>query len=284
MKLVKAKKDIVLPSRHGNRPFLVDATFYVDGTPKPVIVFVHGFKGFKDWGYFNLMARNFVEKGFVFIKINLSRNGTTPAQPLDFADLDAFAENNFSIELDDIGVVLDALHASDFVHAEEVDLERIYLMGHSRGGGLVLLKAAEDSRVKKVVTLAAVSDLNMRWDEAFVAEWKEKGVQYIANSRTGQQMPLKYQLWDDLQQNKKRLDILKAVASLTIPLLFIHGTLDETLPVEMAHQLQEAQPDAELFLIEGANHVFGGQHPYDDSALPAHALMAVHRAADFFSK
>jgi uncharacterized protein len=284
MKLVKAKKDIVLTSRHGNRPFLVDAAFYIDGKPKPVVLFVHGFKGFKDWGYFNVMARYFVEKGFVFIKLNLSRNGTTPEQPLDFADLDAFAENNFSIELDDIGVVLDTLHASDFVHAEEVDLNRVYLMGHSRGGGLALLKAAEDSRVKKVVTLAAVSDLNLRWDEAFVRQWKEEGVQYVANSRTGQDMPLNYQLWEDLQQNRDRLNILNAVAKLQIPLLFIHGTFDETLPVEMAQQLQEAQPDGELFLIEGANHVFGGQHPYEDEALPAHALMAVHRAIDFLTE
>jgi uncharacterized protein len=179
---------------------------------------------------------------------------------------------------------LDTLHASDFVHAEEVDLNRVYLMGHSRGGGLALLKAAEDSRVKKVVTLAAVSDLNLRWDEAFVRQWKEEGVQYVANSRTGQDMPLNYQLWEDLQQNRDRLNILNAVAKLQIPLLFIHGTFDETLPVEMAQQLQEAQPDGELFLIEGANHVFGGQHPYEDEALPAHALMAVHRAIDFLTE
>ena len=50
------KIDITLTSKHGNRKFLADARFIADGHPKPVIIFNHGFKGFKDWGPFNIIA------------------------------------------------------------------------------------------------------------------------------------------------------------------------------------------------------------------------------------
>src|SRR5690606_11206448 len=98
-----------LHSSHENRPFLADATYVDDQKSKPVIVFNHGFKGYKDWGPFNLMAEKFAEAGFLFIKMNFSHNGTTLHKPAEFADLEAFAQNNFSKELDDTGVLIDAL-------------------------------------------------------------------------------------------------------------------------------------------------------------------------------
>ena len=39
-----------------------------------------------------------------------------------------------------------------------LDVETLILMGHSRGGGIVTIKTSEDSRVKKLITLAGVSD------------------------------------------------------------------------------------------------------------------------------
>ena len=42
-------------TRH-SRPFEADATYQTTSLPKPVVVFVHGFKGFKDWGHFPLLA------------------------------------------------------------------------------------------------------------------------------------------------------------------------------------------------------------------------------------
>jgi hypothetical protein len=73
-------------------------------------------------------------------------------------------------------------------------------------------------------------------------EWKESGVQYYTNSRTRQQMPMYYQLYEDYIQNQERLDIKKAVKGLTIPLLICHGSLDTAVPLSSALQLKEWQP------------------------------------------
>ncbi len=275
------QSDFILQAKSG-RAFSGDARYISNGQKKSVILFVHGFKGFKDWGHFNLMANFFAENGYVFVKFNFSHNGTTPEHPVDFVDLEAFGNNNFSHELNDIETVLDAITASELkIPAEEIDSENIILMGHSRGGGVSFLKAAEDVRIKKLITLAAIHDLEKRWPQSFIEEWKQKGVTYIHNGRTKQDMPLFYQIVEDFYSNKTRFNIPNAIKNLSIPLFVAHGTTDETLEVSMAHEIASWNENVELMIVEEANHVFGGAHPYPSKELPIHTSQVLKRALQF---
>lgn len=276
-------KNIVIPSSYHQKPISADYRFNnSDNQKKPLIIFVHGFKGFKDWGVFNLMADAFANKGFVFLKLNLSHNGTTLDSPTYHDDLEAFGNNNFSIELNDLKDVIDyCSNGSDETLSKAIDTNQIHLMGHSRGGGLVLLKAREEERISKVVTLAAISDLTQRWPQSFLDEWREKGVQYIPNSRTGQQMPLYVQLYDDVLNNMERLSIPDSVKQMKQPLLAFHGTEDETLPVNMAHDIKSWKPETELIIYEGANHVFGAAHPWEKDELPELFKDIVDKSCEF---
>jgi pimeloyl-ACP methyl ester carboxylesterase len=281
------RSDFILTGRHHGRPFAADATYRAGGPPKPVVVFVHGFKGFKDWGHFPLVARYFAAQGFVCVKLNLSHNGVVVNGNGDLEDLEAFGRNNFSIELDDLGQLLDDLHTPGAtpVPAAEMDLTRLYLVGHSRGGGLALLKAAEDPRVRAVATWAAVADVDQRWPQAMMDEWKRTGVLHVPNTRTGQQLPLHYQIVEDYIANRPRLDIPHNVRrKLHQPLLLIHGDEDETVPVAAASTLHQLKPDAELLIVPGATHMFGGAHPWPHDALPEPARLIVERTADFFRR
>ncbi|MBJ6110270.1 alpha/beta fold hydrolase [Hymenobacter sp. BT523] len=268
---------------HG-RPFEADATFRPDGQPKPVVLFVHGFKGFKDWGHFPRLADFFAERGFVFVKLNLSHNGLVVGGTGDLEDLEAFARNNFSIELDDIGQVIDALFDGHSpVPAAEMDLTRLVLVGHSRGGGLVLLKAAEDPRVRAVATWAAIAEVHPHWPQAVFDEWQRTGVLHVPNTRTGQQLPMHYQIVEDYHANRPRLDIAHNVRrKLRQPLLLVHGDEDETVNVAAAHALHQLRPDAELLLVPGATHMFGGAHPWPHQQLPEPARLVAEQTADFF--
>ena len=91
------RNEIELPGQEG-KPILLDQTISGNGGSKGVVVFCHGFKGFKDWGHFNKVSEMFANAGFVFVKFNFSHNGTSPESPSDFVDLEAFGNNNFSIE------------------------------------------------------------------------------------------------------------------------------------------------------------------------------------------
>jgi len=276
------EKNLLLKSSTG-KPIAADI-FYKEEKPQPLVIYAHGFNGFKDWGNFDLIAQQFAEAGFCFIKFNFSHNGTSPEAPEDFVDLEAFGNNNYTKELADLQTVIDWALRDENPHHAAIDKNHLYLIGHSRGGGIVLLKAAEEKRVKAVATWASVAECKTpwgSWPQERIQRWKETGVDYYTNSRTKQQMPLYYQLYQDYQANKERLDVLKAAASPTIPLLICHGTKDEAVPVEKAYKLKEAAKDAELFLIE-SDHVFGRGHPWPHHNLPQAAQEVVNETSRFF--
>ena len=274
--------NIPVAGKH-SRDIHLDVTAPPDGNNLPVIVFAHGFKGFKDWGPFNEVARFFASEGFVFVKFNFSYNGTTLDNPVEFGDLEAFGNNNFTRELDDFDSVLDWIQEnSSWLHA---DTSRISLTGHSRGGGVAILKAAEDRRIHSVATWAAVSDFSRFLSMQDIEHWKKTGVHYVLNYRTGQQMPLYLQLYDDFVANQHRLHITAAVERLNIPLLVVHGTQDETVSFGQALELQSRNPEvAELLKIEGGDHMFGAVHPFTEDQLPEHLQQVVEETAGFFKK
>ncbi len=271
--------NITLQGKHG-KPILVDATYQETGRPKPIVVFSHGFKGFKDWGHFNLVAQEFARAGFVFVKFNFSHNGTTPEQPTDFADLEAFGHNNFSIELDDLGQAIDWT-LSDRTLSTEIDPERLYLLGHSRGGGITILKAGEDARVKKVVTWASVGEFGRFWGAAVLAKWKADGVMYIDNSRTNQRMPMYYTTYENFYANEARLDIPAAMARLTVPTMVVHGTDDVVVDFTAAEKLVALNANASLLPIPDGNHTFNARHPFTETSLPEPAASVVRATIGF---
>ncbi len=259
------KKEFFTLSGSKGRAMLTDITYDDAFKDAPLVVFAHGFKGFKDWGTHNLLAQYFAENGYRFLKFNFSHNGTTPDKPLDFADLIAFADNTFTMELDDLNTVIDfACNGSAIPRANGV-----YLIGHSMGGGISIIKTAEDKRIKKLITMAAVSNFYDLWPKAAEEQWRLQGIMYITNSRTNQQMPLKTSLLFDLDKHPGRLNILAKAAEITQPWLIVQGDEDKTVPLKQAKQLKKAQPNAELLIIKGGDHTFGGSHPYAANTLPA---------------
>jgi pimeloyl-ACP methyl ester carboxylesterase len=277
-------KNILIEGSDG-RPIATDIFFEDNGTPKPVVIYAHGFNGFKDWGNFDLVAERFSAAGFVLVKFNFSHNGTVPVHPEDFTDLDAFGKNNYSKELFDLDRVINWVCEESNPYHSQIDIDRLSLIGHSRGGGIVILDAAEDERVKKLVTWASVSECKTPWggwpDEK-MEEWKLSGVAYYTNSRTHQQMPLYYQLYEDFIQNETRLDIRKAISGLHIPVLICHGMLDTAVPVQKAFELAGWLPTAEIFIVE-SDHVFGRKHPWTENVLPE-AMKAVMKETIRFLK
>jgi pimeloyl-ACP methyl ester carboxylesterase len=274
------RQEFALRSRHGSRPFLLDLRYRPDGAPKPAVLFVHGFKGFKDWGPFDAMADAFAEAGLVVAKMNLSHNGTTLAEPLKFADLEAFAQNNYLIELDDLEDAIGFLLEQALPEGEALP-GRIGLLGHSRGGGLVVVKAAEDARVSKVASWAGVGSFAIQEPPERIEAWRQEGRVHVWNARTEQQMPIGFQFYETLQAHAARLDVPAAARRLRIPLLLVHGTADETVPHSAAEALAGVQPGAGLLLIPEASHTFGAGHPFQ-GPLPEHFRQALQATASFF--
>ena len=270
------QKSIEIIKGSKGKNILMDVTFPAKSNNK-LIIFSHGFKGFKDWGCFNLISKIFAENGFTFLKFNFSHNGTTIADPLNFNDLEAFGNNNFSIELNDLSLVLDW-------SVQNLNISDITLLGHSRGGGVSMLKSGEDKRVKRVISWSSPSSFLNRASTDRVEIWKQKGVSFVYNGRTKQNMPLYIQLYNDCEQNKERLDIQNSVSNLTISQLVIHGDADPSVDVKEAYDLHRWNPRSELFIVKDADHVFGASHPYNSNKIPSNLKIVVDKTIDFISR
>ena len=274
-------KDRLLESPAG-RPFALDLYTPLDLSSVPLVIFAHGFKGFKDWGHWRLIAEAFAREGFAFLKFNFSHNGVTPEHPEDFADLEIFGRDNFTRELQDLEALMSALHDSPGWLPASVDLGRIALIGHSRGGGICALFAAEEKRIGALATWASVSDVGFLWKGVpWLDSWKDKGVIYIPNVRTRQEMPLYYQLFEDYEHHGDRYLVEKQLPDLGRPMLIVHGSADMSVPVMHANLLKNWYPGAEMAIIEGADHVFGGGHPFEGDVLPPHSAELVEVTIDF---
>ncbi len=249
---------------------------------KGVIIFVHGYKGYKDWGAWNLVQKYFIENDFGFVKFNISHNGGTVEEPIDFPDLDAFGRNCYSYELNDLKIIIDEIER---MISEEMEAEiPIYLMGHSRGGGICVLAASESDKIKKVVSLAGICDVERRFPRGDELEqWRNDGVNYVTNARTNQEMPHYFSFYEDFDQNRDKLDIEKACGQLSCDFLQVHGDMDVSVSITEGIQLAE-WTNTELCIIKGAEHTFGSSQPWDSDKLPEDLQNALNRIKDFLEK
>jgi len=275
------QKNLVL-HRKNKKPIVWDVFTNTQKKDQPLVVFCHGYKGFKDWGSWDLVAKQFMAAQMCFVKFNFSHNGGTVDNPIDFPDLDAFAENNYSREVEDLGAILNYLVSDKFQYKSLLDSTNITVIGHSRGGGIAILKASKDKRIKTLITWASVSDFGKRTSTiGNLEQWKKEGVIYVLNGRTKQQMPHNYQFYEDYCDNKEHLNIQKATQKLTIPQLIIHGQNDDSVLFSEAENLHHWNKDSELFSIENANHVFNSKHPWDEETLPKQLGSVVQKSIDF---
>lgn len=226
--------------------------------PGTAIVLVHGFKGFKDWGFFPPLAESLVDDGHAVVSVNFSLNGIGD-DPEDFTELEAFARNTLSREVEELLLVLEGLREGDVL---ALPPHRIGVLGHSRGGGVAVLAADRSPDVEALVTWASVADFD-RWNEATKEEWREAGRLHVLNGRTGQQMPLDVTLLEDFEANRDALDVTAAAARVEAAWLIVHGEADPAVRAADARALARANPAARLLLVEGAGHTFEVGHPFE---------------------
>ncbi len=280
---MKIIKNTIIQGKH-NKPILTDYFFNPNNNPKPVVIFSHGYKGYKDWGSWNIMAKDFAKAELFFVKFNFSHNGGTVKNPIDFPDLEAFANNNYSIELDDLESVINSVINNKYFK-NEIDKNNIILIGHSRGGGISVLKASQNNKITKVISWNGISDIEARFPKGKELEvWRKAGVGYIQNTRTKQQMPNNFQVYEDFQSNKENLIIKKAIKNLKIPQLIVQGTKDTVVLPKEAENMHQWNKKSTLFMVKEMDHALGNTQPWNENTLPKFMKPVVEKTLEFIQK
>jgi pimeloyl-ACP methyl ester carboxylesterase len=221
---------------------------------KALVVIVHGFKGFKDWGFFPWLAESLSNQRFAVCRFNMSRSGIGE-NPETFDRLDLFAEDTYSGQIADLRKVV--LYCQ-----QRVDCPT-FLVGHSRGGGVSLLAAEGIESLSGIVTWSSISHTD-RWDHATKSLWRRVGYLEAENTRTKQMMRMSARMLDDIEANSGHLDILKCVTQIEQPILIIHGARDESVPVAESREIESYASDATRVVIANAGHTYNAIHPLVD--------------------
>lgn len=202
------------------------------GDGAPALAVVHG------WGGNAAMMLPLVgalhDAGYGLLLFSARNHGASDGDT--FSSLPRFAE--------------DLEHAFDWLRGRpEVDARHVSLLGHSVGAGAALLVAARRREVAAVVSLSAFAH-----PEGMMRRWlRWKGIPYL---------PLGWYVLAYVQHViGHRFDDIApqhTIANIARPVLLVHGSEDETVPVGDAQDiLAAARPgSARLLLIPGHHEGF----------------------------
>lgn len=225
------------------------------------MIICHGFTAHKDWGPFPYIGRKLAELGFATLAINFSHNGIG-SNFRKFTEIERFSRNTVGKELQDVGGILDAVSAGA-LGTPAVDPARVGILGHSRGGGVAILSARRDRRIKAVAAWSTIATFH-RYTVHQKQTWETQG--FLPVTIKGSQTKLRFgiEVLRDLEANRAAYDLKAAVRGLDVPLLLVHGEADVSVrPSEPEELLRVSdRSKTEYVLLEGAGHMLGATHPY----------------------
>lgn len=237
------------------------------------ILFIPGFKGFKDWGGWPWFCRELAAAGHRVFRMNPSMCGVGPS--LDrFDQPELFARQTLAHDVEDVQAVLTA---------EEVGLTAPVLLGHSRGGLVAALSTRVVDSVTAVITMGTPSDL-VRISEQELERWRVDGRRAIVNARTGEVLYQDVEVLDDYLSQGEAYSAPLALQQAGVPVLAIHGSEDEAVePESVQILLAGVEPqNADQVIIAGAGHTFGLTHPF--AGPHHHAQQVIDEIVDWLGK
>ncbi|MEK3936491.1 alpha/beta fold hydrolase [Sporosarcina sp. FSL W7-1349] len=210
----------------------------------PLIVLLHGFVGNKvgEHRLFVKAARHFTSKGYAVVRFDFSGCGESDGD---------YAQVTVTKQLQEVQAVLDHLSS-----IKEIDARNIILIGHSLGGAVAAMTAAQDRRIKKLILWSPVGT---PYDDITAILGYEKV--NVANEKGKVDYHGFYVSRPFLEDLKKHHPV-EAVQLYKGPALVIHANEDEDIPKEHTARYLAALHSrplhqfAETHYIEEADHTF----------------------------
>lgn len=237
------------------------------------ILFIPGFKGFKDWGGWPWFCGELASAGHRVFRMNPSMCGVGPS--LDtFDEPERFARQTLAHDVEDVQAVL----ATD-----GATLLNPILLGHSRGGLVAALSARAVETVSGVITMGTPSDL-VRITDQEVDQWRAEGRREVVNARTGEVLYQDLEVLQDYLDQGDSYSAPLALREAEVPVLAIHGTQDEAVESASVEILLAGVDSrfADKSFIEGAGHTFGLTHPF--SGPHSHAQKVIEEISNWLGE
>ncbi|TVQ59222.1 MAG: alpha/beta hydrolase [Phycisphaerales bacterium] len=253
----------------GGEPIRGDAHPPTRAPARAAALIVHGFKGYKDYGFIPLLARELAgDSPLAVHRFNLSHAGVG-ADPSTFERPDLFERDTWRTQADDIRTVMTAAYEGRLPHTPPG--LPIVLIGHSRGGTACILCAGrafrDDEPVKPsmVVTVSAPEAADTMSDDQR-ALLLDRGWIDSPSSRTGQQLRVGRDWLQQQIDHPDDHDVQAMRARIGCPMVAVLGQEDDVVPADDAVQLVSRHENVIPVVIEGADHVWNTPNPADPAA------------------
>ncbi|KAM7276937.1 hypothetical protein ACFE04_018803 [Oxalis oulophora] len=231
------QQKVIVTNKHGEK---LVGLLHETCSPQ-IVILCHGFRSSKDNNIMTSLAQALQNEGISAFRFDFAGNGESEG---------SFEYGNYWREADDLHAVIQ--------HFKSVNRVISVILGHSKGGGVVLLYAAKYQDVPAVVNVSGRYDLKIgvedRLGKEYLQKIKEVGFIDVKN-KTGS---VEYRVTADSLMDRLNTNMHEECLKIDkeCRVLTVHGSDDEIIPVGDALEFAKIIPNHELKIVQGANHCY----------------------------
>jgi uncharacterized protein len=203
--------------------------------PRHLILIGHGLTANMDRPFLKALAEALAAAGFHALRWSWSGNGGSEGD---------FRDSCISREVEELRAIITQAEAAGYI---------VSYAGHSMGGAVGVMTAAQDPRLRSLICLAPMVETARFLEAEFGTVTPDAGCMWDEPA-----CPLSSTFASDLRTIGS---ILPAAEKINLPLLIVHGEEDDLVPIEDAGTLYHASlRDHSVILIQlHSGHTFAGE-------------------------
>lgn len=208
---------------------------------REMVILCHGFRSTKENVTMANLAVALQKEGSSAFRFDFAGNGESEG---------SFQYGNYFREADDLHAVIQHFHEENRVVSA--------ILGHSKGGNVVLLYAYKYCDIPAVINVSGRYDLKRGIEERLGINFMqriEKDRYIDVKNKTG---VVVYRVTQESLMDRLATDMHEACREIdtNCRVLTVHGSADEVIPVEDALEFAKIIPNHKLQIVEGANHSY----------------------------
>ncbi|XP_038898068.1 uncharacterized protein LOC120085882 isoform X2 [Benincasa hispida] len=230
-----SQRRVVIQNIHGEK---LVGILHDTGSDELVII-CHGFRSSKENIPMVNLATAFEKEGISVFRFDFAGNGESEG---------SFQYGNYRRETDDLRAAVQHFHGKEHTVTS--------IIGHSKGGNVVLLYASKYRDIHTIVNISGRFNLERgiegRLGRDFLQRIKQKGYIDIKNRRG----KFEYRVTEESLMDRLATEVRAACLAIQgdCRVLTVHGSMDKVVPVEDALEFSKSIVNHDLCIMEGADH------------------------------
>ncbi|XAR67154.1 Feruloyl esterase [Bertholletia excelsa] len=231
----RLQQRVIIPNSFGEK--LVGAIN--DAGSAEIVILCHGFRSSKENNTMMNLANSLEKEGITSFRFDFSGNGESEG---------SFQYGHYWKEAEDLRAVIQYFSGESRATSA--------ILGHSKGGNVVLLYASKYHDISMVVNVSGRYNLEKGIEEClgkdFLERIKEDGYIDVMNTNG----EVSYRVTEESLMDRLHTNMHEACLQIdkNCRVLTVHGSNDEVIPVEDAKEFAKIIPNHKLHIIEGADH------------------------------